>query len=147
MHARETLSVFAHAGDILERDIILASTPQGDGIGEADREVVSRVRTRVVADLRLALSTMMTEDERSARELLDAKREINEFERATARDHLARLGDADPARLAASNLFLSLLRDLKRMNSHLATIGYAVMSSVGPSRSDRLATSPPEDDG
>jgi phosphate:Na+ symporter len=135
-----------HAGDILERDIIRASTRQGDGIGEADRDVVSRVRTRVVADLRLALSTMMTEDERSARELLDAKREINELERATARDHLARLGGADPATLAASNLFLSLLRDLKRVNSHLATIGYAVMSSAGPSRSDRLA-SPPEVDG
>jgi phosphate:Na+ symporter len=135
-----------HAGDILERDVIRASTRQGDGIGEADRDVVSRVRARVVADLRLALSTMMTEDERSARELLDAKREINEFERATARDHLARLGGADPATLAASNLFLSLLRDLKRVNSHLATIGYAVMSSAGPSRSDRLA-SPPEEDG
>ena len=135
-----------HAGDILERDVIRASTRQGDGIGEADRDVVSRVRTRVVADLRLALSTMMTEDERSARELLDAKREINELERATARDHLARLGGADPATLAASNLFLSLLRDLKRVNSHLATIGYAVMSSAGPSRSDRLA-SPPEEDG
>jgi len=135
-----------HAGDILERDVIRASTRQGDGIGEADRDVVSRVRTRVVADLRLALSTMMTEDERSARELLDAKREINELERATARDHLARLGGADPATLAASNLFLSLLRDLKRVNSHLATIGYAVMSSAGPSRSDRLG-SPPEEDG
>jgi hypothetical protein len=34
----------------------------------------------------LALSTMMTEDDRSARELLDAKHEINEFERAAARD-------------------------------------------------------------
>ena len=123
-----------HAGDILEKDIVRAPGLRSDGIGKTDREAVARVRTRVVADLRLALSTMMTEDERSARELLDAKREINEFERATARDHLARLGDADPAALAASNLFLSLLRDLKRVNSHLATIGYAVASSGGPSR-------------
>jgi phosphate:Na+ symporter len=127
-----------HAGDILEKDIVRAPTQRSDGIGEADRDAVSRVHARVVADLRLALSTMMTEDERSARELLDAKREINEFERATARDHLARLGDADPATLAASNLFLSLLRDLKRVNSHLATIGYAVVGSGGPSHSDRL---------
>ncbi len=88
-----------HAGDILEMDIVRASRQQSDGIGEADRDAVSRVRTRVIADLRLALSTMMTEDERSARELLGAKREVNEFERATARDHLARLGDADPATL------------------------------------------------
>ena len=74
----------------MERDIIRAPT-RGDGIGEADRNVLSRVHTRVAADLRLALSTMMTEDDRSARELLDAKREINEFERTAARGHLTRL--------------------------------------------------------
>jgi phosphate:Na+ symporter len=134
-----------HAGDILERDIIRAPT-RGDGIGEADRDVLSRVHARVAADLRLALSTMMTEDDRSARELLDAKREINEFERAAARGHLPRLGGAEPVAVAASTRFLSVLRDLKRVNSHVATIGYAVMSSVGPSHSDRLV-SPPEEVG
>jgi phosphate:Na+ symporter len=135
-----------HAGDILERDIICTPT-RGDSIGEADRNVVSRLHARVAADLRLALSTMMTEDDRSARELLDAKREINEFERTAARDHLARLGGADPAALAASTRFLSVLRNLKRVNSHLTTIGYAVMSSIGRSRSDQLVTPPPEEVG
>ena len=99
---------------------------------------------QVIADLQLALSTMMTEDERTAHKLLDAKREINEFERSAARDHLARLGGGDPAALSGSSLFLLVLRDLKRVNSHLATIGYAVLSPVGPSRSDHLTRSPPE---
>jgi phosphate:Na+ symporter len=135
-----------HAGDILERDIIRAPTRRIDGFGDTDRDVVSSVHARVAADLRLALSTMMTEDDRSAHKLLDAKRELNEFERAAAREHIARLGGADPAALAASTLFLSVLRDLKRVNSHLATIGYAVTSSVGPSHSDRLV-SPSEEVG
>lgn len=135
-----------YAGDIVERDIIRAPT-RGDGIGEADRNVLSRVHARVAADLHLALSTMMTEDDRSARELLDAKREINEFERTAARGHLARLGGAEPAALAASTRFLSVLRDLKRVNSHLTTIGYAVMSPIGRSHSDRLVTPPPEEVG
>jgi len=90
---------------------------------------------------------MMTEDDRSARELLDAKREINEFERTAARGHLAHLGGAEPAALAASTRFLSVLRDLKRVNSHLTTIGYAVMSPIGRSHSDRLVTPPPEEVG
>lgn len=84
-------------------DIIRAPMRRSDGIGDVDRDVVSRMHARVAADLRLALS-MMTDDDRSAHELLDAKREINEFERAAARDDIARLGDAGPAALAASTL-------------------------------------------
>ena len=57
------------------------------------------------------------------------------------------LGGAEPAALAASTRFLSVLRDLKRVNSHLTTIGYAVMSPIGRSHSDRLVTPPPEEVG
>jgi phosphate:Na+ symporter len=83
---------------------------------------------------------MMTEDDRAARQLLDAKREIREPPLGTI-SHGS--GGAGPAALAASTLFLSVLSDLKRVNSHLATIGYAVRSSVTPSHSDRLVC-PPE---
>ncbi len=119
-----------HAGDILERVVSFAPANPAGALSDLDRDAVARMHTRVTADLRLALSTMMTEDERSARELLLAKREVNEFERAAARAHIARLYGADAMALAGSSLFLALLRDLRRANSHFATIGYAVMSSA-----------------
>jgi hypothetical protein len=48
-----------------------------------------------------------------------------------ARDHLGRLGEADPA---ASIFFPSPPRDLKRANSNLATVDFALLTSGGPSR-------------
>jgi phosphate:Na+ symporter len=120
-----------HAGDILERSLAQAVTRPDDAIADADRLALLRLHAQVVADLRLALSTMMTEDQRSARELIEAKRHLNELERVAARDHLARLAGSDPAVVGASTGFLALLRDLRLVNSHLASIGYAVLSPGG----------------
>ncbi len=131
-----------HAGDILERVVSFAPTNPAGALSDLDRDAVARMHARATADLRLALSTMMTEDERSAQELLAAKREVNEFERAAARAHIARLHGADAMALAASSLFLALLRDLRRANSHFATIGYAVISSAEPLQSASLSGSP-----
>lgn len=115
----------AHAGDIIKRRLVLVANGAEGTMGGIEREAVLVIRAKVLANLRLALSTMMTEDERSARELLDAKRSINEAERAASREHLTRLGPSDGDALVASGAFLSTLRDLKLVNSHLASIGYA----------------------
>jgi len=118
-----------HAGDILERCLEqVARRPEGS-INAADHAALQTIQTEVAADLRLALSTLTTEDQRSAQELVDAKRHLNEAERTAARDHLARLGGANPAVLGSSSLFLATLRDLKLVNSHLASIGYAVLGA------------------
>lgn len=115
-----------HAGDILERRIARTAAKQ-DGVAiEADRDAILRIHAQVSGELKLALSTMMTEDSRSARELVDAKRAVNEAERAATRDHLARLGGRDGTGLDGSSAVLAMLRDLKLVNSHLASIGYAV---------------------
>ncbi|WP_267548950.1 Na/Pi cotransporter family protein [Rhizobium rhizogenes] len=118
-----------HAGDILERCLDqVARRPEGS-INAADHAALQTIQTEVASDLRLALSTLTTEDSRSAQELVDAKRHLNEAERTAARDHLLRLGGANPAVLGSSSLFLATLRDLKLVNSHLASIGYAVLGA------------------
>jgi phosphate:Na+ symporter len=132
-----------HAGDILERRIVQSSGRQGGIANDLDRDATLRIHARVSGDLKLALSTMITEDQRSARELVDAKRAVNEAERAAARDHLARLGGSDAAALGASNPFLAMLRDLKLVNSHLASIGYAVMAP--DERAEDVPGAPPEE--
>jgi phosphate:Na+ symporter len=120
-----------HAGDILETSLVQAATRPDDAIAAADRAALLRVHGKVVADLRLALSTMITEDQRSARELIDARRQLNELERAATREHLAHLAGSDPAVVGASTGFLAMLRQLRMVNSHLASIGYAVLSPDG----------------
>jgi phosphate:Na+ symporter len=117
-----------YAGDILERDIVQIGARRNNATVGVDHDILMQIHTRVLADLRLALSTMMTEDQRSARELIDAKRRLNEIERSASRDHLMRLGGADTSALSGSAMFLSILRDLKQVNSHFARIAYAVLT-------------------
>ena len=102
-----------------------------------DRAILIQIHVQVAMDLRLALSTMLTEDRRSARELIDAKRQLNELERTVSRDHLARLSGQDAAGLGASTSFLAVLRDLKLVNSDFAGIGYAVVDPPERSRSQQ----------
>ncbi|MFS8047585.1 Na/Pi cotransporter family protein [Rhizobium sp. BR 314] len=117
-----------HAGDILERCLEQVSRRAQGPINPADQAALQTIQAEVGADLRLALSTLATEDPRSAQELVDAKRHLNEAERAAARDHLTRLGGANSSvLLGSSSLFLATLRDLKLVNSHFASIGYAVL--------------------
>jgi phosphate:Na+ symporter len=91
-----------HAGDILERRIALAANRPEAIVGDLDRDAAVRIQAWVGSEPKLALSTMMTEDQRSARELIDAKRAVNDAERMASRDHLARLGGGDEAARGAS---------------------------------------------
>ena len=116
-----------HAGDILERRIVQAAAKQDAISSDLDRDVILRIHSQVTEDLKLALSALMTEDTRSAGELVDAKRALNDAERAASRDHLARLDGSDQGELGRSNAVLVMLRDLKLVNSHLACIGYALI--------------------
>jgi phosphate:Na+ symporter len=77
----------------------------------------------------------MTEDPRSAQHLLAAKRQLNAIERATGRRHLARLETRGPAGLEASTLHLTMLRDLRRVNSHLSAIAYDVLGLLNTQES------------
>ena len=114
------------AGGLLEKRIGRIAGRDQDAIAAVDQAALQSLLAGVAADLRLAMSTMLTEDARSAAELRDAKRVLNEAERGAVRAHLSRLGrDADAQQ--ASRQFLGLMHDLKLVNSHLASIGYAVL--------------------
>jgi phosphate:Na+ symporter len=119
-----------HAGDIIERSLAEAAArkaKRGVALTKEDEADLRAFHSRVLEDLKLATSTFMTEDARSAQTLLDAKRQLNATERATGRRHLNRLETRSPGALEASTLYLAILRDLRRVNSHLSAIAYDVL--------------------
>ena len=69
----------------------------------------------------------MTEDRRSAQTLLEAKRHLNTMERELGRRHLSMLEDRPKGDLEASTVYLAVLRDLRRVNSHLSAVAYDVL--------------------
>ena len=119
-----------HSGDIIEHSLADAAArkaKRGLVLTAEDAADLRAFHARVLDDLALAASTFMAEDARSAQRLLDAKRQLNAMERAAGRRHLARLEVGEFGGLEASRLYLAILRDLRRVNSHLAAIAYDVL--------------------
>ncbi len=127
-----------HAGDILESSIgqiARRKAKQHFTPTAADQADLTAFHATLLEDMALALSTFIAEDPRGAHTLVAAKRRMSEQERVVTRDHLARLESERPGALEASALHLAALRDLKRINSHLAAVGYAVLEQA-PSPSE-----------
>jgi hypothetical protein len=70
---------------------------------------------------------------------------LNAIERATGRRHLNRLEARAPGGLEASTLHLAILRDLRRVNSHVSAIAYDVLGMTDPRENqEELASDPVE---
>jgi phosphate:Na+ symporter len=131
-----------HAGDIIERSLANATArkaKRGLVLTKEDEADFRDFHGRVLDDLQLAAAAFMTEDARTAQALLDAKRQLNAIERAAGRRHLSRLEAHAPAGLEASTLHLAILRDLRRVNSHVAAIAYDVLGLTDPSETGEEA--------
>ena len=64
--------------------------------------------------------------------------QIREAERAAADSHLARLREGRPESVETSSLHLDVLRDLKRIHSHICSVAYPVLEPIGELQPSRL---------
>ena len=63
---------------------------------------------------------------------------IREAERVASENHLARLREGLLASIETSSLHLDILRDLKRIHSHICSVAYPVLEATGELQPSRL---------
>jgi phosphate:Na+ symporter len=97
-------------------------------------------------DLRLALNVFATRDVALARKLIAEKALVRAAERETSDRHYARLRDGRPESIASSAIHLDIIRDLKRINSHLTSVGYPILEEAGELAESRLLARDSESD-
>ncbi len=130
-----------HVGDIIERNLMgLAAKKQRSNatFSEAGHEEINAMYERVLNTLDLAMNTFLSEDVDSARELIARKTELRQLERAGTERHLERLSDGQHQSLLTSGIHLDVIRDFKRVNSHLTSVAYPVLERAGELRPSRL---------
>ena len=93
---------------------------------------------RVLNTLDLAMNTFLSGHIDSARELIARKTELRNLERSGTERHLERLSDGLHKSLVTSGIHLDVLRDFKRINSHLTSVAYPVLERAGELRQSRL---------
>jgi phosphate:Na+ symporter len=130
-----------HAGDIVERGVAanLAKRVRRNLAFSAEgtreiRDMLGRLATNV----RTAAAVFMTGDLRAARELLGEKEVFRDLESRATDAHFARIRAGRVESVETSALHLDLLRDLKRINAHIAAAAYPVLEERGELLPSRL---------
>src|SRR5690606_36781202 len=85
----------------------------------------------LVADARLAFNVIVSRDGDTALALVREKEQFREAERQATASHFGRVRDQSVRSIETSSLPLDTLRDLKQINSLLATLAYPVLEEQG----------------
>jgi phosphate:Na+ symporter len=132
-----------HVGDIIDKNLMeIAAKRIKNRLRLPDNSLaeIDGMHARLLEHLRLAAAVLMFQDVASARRLVAEKEQFREIERAATRWHLAQMRAAHPEAMEASALQLDIVRDLKRMEAHIAATAYALLEHSGDLRPSRLAS-------
>jgi phosphate:Na+ symporter len=130
-----------HIGDIIDKNLMelagkkLKHKYQFSKEGAAE---LTAFHQRVVENLKLAFGVFISGDVKVARKLIEEKAQLRSAELAAAESHLARLREGRPESIETTSLHLDVLRDLKRIHSHICSVAYPVLEAAGELEPSRL---------
>lgn len=129
-----------YIGDIAEsllRVLVTKAEKQLRFSEEGMAELVD-LHGKAVSDLKLAMAVFMSGDVAVARQLVRTKLSIGALERQYADRHMARLTQERPESIETSGLHMDMLRDLRRIHSHITAVAYPILDAAGELRKSRL---------
>jgi phosphate:Na+ symporter len=130
-----------HIGDIIDKNLLELGQKKVKHKLEFSKEgwrELAQLHARVVEQMQLSLSVFVSGDIRMARRLLALKEGFRDLEREAGERHLERLRSGKIESIETSALHLDILRDLKRINSHLTSVAYPILDAEGELRRSRL---------
>jgi len=144
-----------HAGDIVANNLLEFAARRarhGGGFAPQELDVIAAMHSELVESLRLGLTVFLRGDAalREARQLVARKRLLRRLEVEAADLNFrslqsgARGADAVLATGVDSGILLRMVRDLRRVHSHIAALAYPVIERAtgGADRGDRAALVP-----
>jgi len=145
--AREIISFsinLEHVGDIIDKNLSelagkkakrrLQFSPEGAAELEAFHK-------HILENLRVAFGVFMAGSVEDARRLIRDKAYLRNAEIAAAERHFERLREARAETLETTSIHLDVLRDLKRIHSHICSVAYPVLDAVGATSAGEVAES------
>lgn len=130
-----------HIGDILDKSLMELATKKvkyGLKFSQEGAQEIEEIHQRLNENLDLAMNVFMSSDLGMARRLFAEKQIFRELEKSAAENHLERLRSGRIESIATSGLHLDILRDLKRINSHLALVAQPILEAAGELSASRL---------
>ncbi|MGB3390887.1 MAG: Na/Pi cotransporter family protein, partial [Pseudaminobacter sp.] len=131
-------------GDIIVRNMLVHVQKKLDNhleFTEQGWRELSAFHASVLANARLAFNVLISRDARTARQLVEEKDRLRDFEKEASHSHFLRLREGSSRSVETSSIHLDTIRDLKQINSLLASMVYPVLEEQGLLSDSRLKTS------
>jgi phosphate:Na+ symporter len=130
-----------HIGDIVDKNLMeLAAkkirhrfTFSAEGI-----EDIRGFHARMMESLKLAFNVFATRDIVLARRLFSEKSAMRSAESKASDSHFARLREGRAESIETSSIHLDIIRDLKRIHSHVVSVAYPILEAAGELSETRL---------
>jgi phosphate:Na+ symporter len=122
-----------HVGDIIEKnlsELAAKKIKRNVQFSEDGATEIDQFHRRIQENLRLAFGVFMSGDVGGARKLIAEKAQLRTAELTAAERHLERLREGRPETLETTSLHLDVLRDLKRINSHICSVAYPALEGI-----------------
>lgn len=130
-----------HVGDIIDKNLMELAAKKIKRkalFSETGLHELRDFHERVVANMDTALNVFMTGDLEMARGLLREKTTMRDLELSLVESHYNRVGAGRADSIETSSLHLDVLRDLKRINSHITAVAYPILEEAGELAESRL---------
>ncbi len=128
-------------GDIIVRNMLAHVQKKMDHKLEFTEEgwkELSHFHAMVLANAHMAFNVIVSRDGRTARQLVQEKDQLRELEKQTSMRHFSRLREGATRSIETSSIHLDTIRDLKQINSLLASMAYPVLEEQGLLSDTRL---------
>jgi phosphate:Na+ symporter len=130
-----------HIGDIIDKNLMELAQKKIRNKLAFSKEGLAELTDfhhRVAANLQMACNLFMSGDVKMARQLLQEKADLRLAEQRAAENHYQRIRDGRSESIETSAIHLDLIRDLKRINSHLTAVAYPILEQAGELTATRL---------
>jgi phosphate:Na+ symporter len=130
-----------HVGDIIDKNLIpLAEKKirEGKQFSVEGEKELNELFGLVLDSVRLAQTVFISGDSRLARQLVEDKAVIKKAEVQASINHMARLQAGVKETQDTSDLHMDIVRDLRRINSLMASIAYPILEEAGALRPSLL---------
>jgi phosphate:Na+ symporter len=128
-------------GDIIVRNMLVhvqKKFDRGLEFTEQGWRELTAFHTSVVANAKLAFNVLVSRDSETARQLVREKDRLRDLEKRSSQSHFERLREGTAKSVETSSIHLDTIRDLKQINSLLASMAYPVLEERGLLSGSRL---------
>ena len=136
-----------HIGDIIDNsliDIVKNKINKQHRFSEEGFQEITAFHQAILNNMKLSQTIFISEDPKLARQLVEGKKTVREAEKKSTEQHIKRLRSRLADTMSTSALHTDIIRDFRRINSHITTVAYSIIDTAEQYKDKRRPETPEE---